>query len=140
MVQNDIKVIDLFKRYGAFVIDVIIASLIGYAAFIITLEVVYYNYPDVIESNFLIANHVYNFVVLLLIVCKDLVFRNASIGKKILKLKVVTDEGNIPSIKSMILRNLLFLIFPINGIVILSKGKKIEDILLHLNVVSYNCK
>lgn len=136
MVQNDIKVIDLFKRYGAFVIDVITASLIGYVAFIITLEVVYYNYPDIIENNFLLANYINNILVLILVICKDLVFRNASIGKKILKLKVVTDEGNKPSVKSMLIRNILFLIWPINGIVILSRGKKIEDTFLHLNVVT----
>ena len=67
---------------------------------------------------------------------KDLLYKNASVGKKILHLKVVTDDNKIPCRKTIILRNVLTFIWPVDFIVLLISGKKIEDWFFKTNVVS----
>ena len=47
------------------------------------------------------------FIVLLLIIFKDFVFRNASVGKKIMKLRIVDENWNIPSFKLMLKRGFM---------------------------------
>lgn len=45
---------------------------------------------------------------------KDMLFGNASIGKRIMRLKVINaDTGNSPSIISLIIRNITFYIPPV---------------------------
>ena len=47
------------------------------------------------------------FLLLLCITCKDFLFRNASLGKMILKLQIVDCDGEIPRVKAMLKRGLL---------------------------------
>ena len=46
-------------------------------------------------------------IVIVLISTKDLLFRNASVGKKIMGLVIVDDKRNIPNIKNMLKRGIL---------------------------------
>jgi uncharacterized RDD family membrane protein YckC len=45
-------------------------------------------------------------IFVLLYICRDLLFRNASFGKKIQGLIVVDKKGNVPSFKALVLRNI----------------------------------
>lgn len=68
---------------------------------------------------------------------KDLTFRNASIGKKLLNIKVVKagTEDNA-SVSSMILRNITFLIASIEIIVLfVNKKRRLGDLLAKTQVV-----
>lgn len=66
---------------------------------------------------------------ILLPLTRDLLFRNASIGKMIMGLRVVDPvSGNPPDVINLIKRNVTFYIFPIEAITFFANnGKKIGD-------------
>lgn len=61
---------------------------------------------------------------------KDLVFKNASIGKKIVKLAVYYEDGKVPS-KDMIVKRIVYSIFinlfPLSLLEIIFKNKTSSD-------------
>lgn len=68
---------------------------------------------------------------------KDIVCRNASIGKKIMKLKVVTKNNEIPPLKSLVLRNVILIFLSAIAIVQLNQSSShIGDDLTGTKVVS----
>lgn len=68
---------------------------------------------------------------------KDMLFGNASIGKRIMRLKVINaDTGNSPSIISLIIRNITFYIPPVELFSFLANnGMTIGDKISHTTVV-----
>ena len=72
----------------------------------------------------------------LLTLLKDVVFKNSSIGKKLLRLEILKDNGSKPSTIEVVLRNLFFPLWMIDGILILCNNKKIGDIIFKTKVVS----
>ena len=69
-----------------------------------------------------------------IIVLKDVV-NGRSIGKRIMKLKVISVSGGKPNIWRLILRNITFIIWPIEAILLLNNRKKIGDRIAKTDVV-----
>lgn len=122
-------------RFVAFIVDHFVACAISVILFFGLTFAVNFSVHNIYDS-------IYIFFVIyyILMVCKDLVFRNASIGKKILKLKIVNESNCMPNIAIVVLRNIFFLIWPIEVIVLLVKGKKIEDIIFKTKVIKVEKK
>ena len=66
---------------------------------------------------------------------KDLIFKNQSIGKKIMKLEIVNKENEKPNKLILICRNLTVFIWPLEIILLLIFNKRIGDILFNTQVV-----
>ncbi len=82
-------------------------------------------------------NSVTSFSMLLLIL-KDLPFKNASIGKRIMKIEIRKENNEVPSICQIILRNITIIIWPIECLLILLKKKRIGDIICNTKVIEKN--
>lgn len=73
-----------------------------------------------------------------LISTKDLIFKNASIGKKALNLKVVTNNNEVPKKSQLIIRNITLLIWPIDFLVLLITKRRIGEIITKTKVIEVN--
>lgn len=112
----DIKI----KRIAGFTIDLMIVGMIGFFLRLILFK------TGILSENML-------FIVLLIIfLTRDLWFSNGSIGKKLMKIKLVAANN---SIISKILRNITTLLWPLEGIVLLIYKKRIGDMLFRTDVV-----
>ncbi len=87
-----------FKRYVAFIIDWLI---IGIPVNI---------YLRLSDNEYAVLIGFFGWGLVLLI--KDLVFRNASIGKLIMNVRVVSEDGTHPSFKQILKRNITYIIPP----------------------------
>lgn len=74
-------------------------------------------------------------IILILFSIKDLIFKNQSIGKKIMKLEIVNKENEKPNKLILICRNLTLYIWPLEIILLLIFNKRIGDILFNTQVV-----
>lgn len=81
------------------------------------------------------AFNVYMFSVLIGMIIKDTVFKNASLGKKLLKIEIRFINNEIPSTISLIFRNFFLIIFPIEVLFIIINKNRIGDILFETEVV-----
>lgn len=63
------------------------------------------------------------------------VISGQSIGKRILKIKVVDLDGNTPKLFNLIIRNITILIWPIEAILVLLDKPRLGDILAKTKVV-----
>jgi len=72
----------------------------------------------------------------LLLLVKDITFKDASIGKRMLKLKIVRFDGTKVSTVDTIKRNLTILLLPIEIVLVLTKNKRIGDIIAKTSVIS----
>ena len=95
------------KQIIAFIIDYFIIALIMVACCVS-------NLPDWFwKIEFEVATvpvSFYSFGAILItipIFCRDLLFRNASLGKKIMRIKIVDFDGNMPKAKTVIKRGFL---------------------------------
>lgn len=75
-----------------------------------------------------------------LFLLKDLVFRNASIGKRALNLEILKSDNTVPSVSTLILRNIFVFLWPIDAILILANKRKIGDIIFKTKVVEKEYK
>lgn len=118
------------KRLAACYIDLLTCSFASIPFYII-LTMIGYNY-----QNNLIKISAF-FVPFILLIFKDLVFENRSLGKKIVKLEIITKELKKPNSKILILKNITLLLWPIEIIVMFlsRKGKRIGDYLFKTSVV-----
>lgn len=114
------------KRVLSIILDYIIILVLSSPFYYIFLKI-----NGSVES----AGNYYMYIVMIILVIKDLIFRNASIAKKIMKLEVRKEDGSIPSMLTLILRNLTFIIWPIEILLILLKKDRIGDKIFHTKVV-----
>ena len=77
---------------------------------------------------------------LFLFLLKDLVFRNASIGKRALNLEILKSDNTVPSVSTLILRNIFVFLWPIDAILILANKRKIGGIISKTKVVEKEYK
>lgn len=73
------------------------------------------------------------FIILFLL--KDLLFRNKSIGKKFLKLEIVTLEEKKPSIRILILRNIFLIMWPVDIFLWIIFNKRVGDFIFQTKVI-----
>lgn len=124
----------LIRRVIAFYIDMLVYGFVIIMVGVPLLMLFFQLFVgDIIRNVFVNVFYIIFFVIFSF---KDLLYKNASVGKKILHLKVVTDDNKIPCRKTIILRNVLTFIWPVDFIVLLISGKKIEDWVFKTNVVS----
>ena len=113
----------IFKRIVAFLIDVMFVALLSIVLGFVFSDN-YRQYPAYI-----------GFVVILI---RDLMTPSGSIGKKILKLRLVNQNKNEPNIGQKILRNITVFLWPIEGIVLLIAKKRIGDMIVRTDVITSN--
>ena len=123
------------KRIGAFVIDFIIIALIYDIPFFILVM-----FP-ILQGNALAGNAIMTrtfistFIAYILLVFKD-IFKDGSIGKKIMKLKIIDSETKEPApLGKRILRNVTWFLSWIEIIVYFVTYKRIGDRLAKTDVV-----
>ena len=121
------------KRADAAVVDwiIIIAVLFG------ALKIIFH---DAMPGSHFIHQLCWYAVATIVIGSKDLVFRNASIGKKIYGLHVVREFGRgMPTVKSMIMRNIpLDFLFPIELVKFMNGEERLGDEWAHTVVELVN--
>lgn len=70
-----------------------------------------------------------------LFVFRDVIFKGRSIAKRIFKLKIVDTRTNEPpSRQNLIVRNLFFFIYPIEGIMLIATNKTLGDMATYTTV------
>ena len=123
------------KRIGAFFIDFIIIAIIYEIPFFILVVLPMIqgnNNANVIIPRTLLCV----FFAFILFVFKD-IFKNGSLGKKIMKLKIIDSETKEnASLGKRILRNITWILSWIEFIVYLTSNKRIGDRLAKTDVVS----
>ena len=91
-----------------------------------------------VSVSFLDPTYVTLSVIAVLSLGKDIVFKNASVGKKLFGLYVIsTEDGGVPKIGRLILRNLpLGWIFPVEFIMVyFAKHRRLGDMWVKTEVV-----
>ena len=126
------------KRAIAFIIDWILIFIIGTGLLFIgpRFDMKYLLVPSTkMFSSYGVILGILSFIALPLL--KDLLFKNASLGKAIMRIVVVdTDSLKYPSVLHMILRNITFYLAPIEAIAFfVNKGKTIGDSISNTVVV-----
>lgn len=118
----------------------IIASTIDFIIYILICLILLSNYKDI--DLMYLPKKVYLIVTLcaILPLFKDIIFKNASIGKKIMKLEVLNKDYRKPTLIQLILRNITFIIWPIEIILVLTINKRIGDIIFKTEVYDKNRK
>ncbi len=129
------------RRCIAFWIDMFIITslamlITGIISYIISIFIHYSYRIDVFNVAIFYMMNVYMIIAFMLILFKDFTYKNASIGKKLLLLQVLKDNGEIPSKTALIFRNILSFLWPISLIMVLICDKRIEDFIFQTKVVS----
>ena len=77
---------------------------------------------------------------IILLLFKDLVLKNTSIGKRILKLEVVKTDGTKLMPTDIIKRNIPFIVLlPVEVFLLITNNKRIGDIWAKTSIVHNNC-
>lgn len=72
----------------------------------------------------------------LFLLCKDFVFKNASIGKRIFKFKVIKTDGTKLTIADVIKRNIpIIVLLPIEVFLLIIKNRRIGDVWAKTSIV-----
>ena len=120
------------RRIKALIIDISILLMVEILLVI--------SFMLVVPEDFLFFYYMTGSIVYGMFFCKDII-NGQSIGKKILKIQVVNNKGKVSSMQNLILRNVIALLQPIDAISIVTKGKRLGDVLCKTKVVStLNCK
>lgn len=116
------------KRLLAIIIDYYLILFLSSIPFIILIG----NTLKITTFSF----NIYISLVMTFLILKDLVFKNASIGKKIMKIEVLKSNNYKPDMLIIILRNSFLIFWPIEAILFFVKGKRLGDIFLNTKVVN----
>jgi len=113
------------KRYMAILIDAIGLVIITTSIFVIKNKLIFFN-DDILDT--LVLSHTLLFFNLLYMICKDFVFGNQSIGKKLMGIEIVCLDNTIPNKRTIFVRN-IFLFFNVFELIsLLIFGKRIGEI------------
>lgn len=83
---------------------------------------------------------VYLTISLLLLLFKDFMFKNTSIGKRIFKLKVAKTDGTNLMIVDVIKRNIpIIFLLPVEALLLIINNRRIGDIWAKTSIVYNNC-
>ena len=83
---------------------------------------------------------VYLIISLLLLLFKDFMFKNTSIGKRIFKLKVAKTDGTNLMIVDVIKRNIpIIILLPVEALLLIINNRRIGDIWAKTSIVYNNC-
>lgn len=83
---------------------------------------------------------VYLTISLFLLLFKDFMFKNTSIGKRIFKLKVAKTDGTNLMIVDVIKRNIpIIILLPVEALLLIINNRRIGDIWAKTSIVYNNC-
>ena len=121
------------KRIIAFLIDYSICCLIQ-GILMMTLIFNFILKKTASENNFIVSTLAITFISTLFLIFRDCLGKK-SIGKRIMKLKIINiKNGNSVGFARRVLRNITWLLGPIEIICFLSTGQRIGDILAKTTV------
>lgn len=115
------------KRIYAIIIDYLIILAICQIPLIIYTMLKDFNIFEALDSKITI--------VMILTIFKDLTFRNASIGKKIMKIEIRKRDNKVPTITTIIIRNITVAIWPLECILILMKKDRLGDLMCDTKII-----
>ncbi|MBE6788793.1 MAG: RDD family protein [Ruminococcaceae bacterium] len=117
----------IIKRLVAAAIDhYIICFISSFVVLIVTLG----------EMNISVLSVIaFLFSCLVLFVCKDILLGNASIGKRIMKLKIATDSNSKMGFITALKRTIPCILLPIELLLIITKNQRLGDIWAKTTVV-----
>jgi len=120
------------RRFKAFIIDITILGVLEIFVLVILMANV--------NESFLYIYGLTTAIIFSLFFCKDAI-NGQSIGKKILKLQIVTEKGKVASLRNIIVRNVIALLQPIDALYMINnKGKRLGDIICKTKVVKASKK
>lgn len=123
---------DKIKRILAAIIDIYIICFLS-SAFIGVFTLGEFNVTP-------ISIIMYLSIYLLLLLFKDFAFKEASIGKRIFKLKVVKTDGTNLMISDVIKRSIpIIIILPVEVLLLIIYNRRIGDIWAKTSIVYNNC-
>ena len=79
---------------------------------------------------------IYLLAFILLVMFQDYVFKNASVGKKLLNIKIVSEDNHPLTVLTMVKRNLPKVLIPVEIYMIFTQGQRLGDIWSRTTVVS----
>ncbi len=126
------------KRILGFFIDWMIFFMVATILLLFgqNFKIEYLLYPS-IKMFYVIGIVLYAIWFIVYPLFKDLIFKNASIGKKLFKLHIVDSKNEVPRKSKMILRNITFFIAPIEILLILlNNGIRLGDIIADTKVIA----
>ncbi len=123
---------NILRRIVAFLIDFFIIMFVS--SFLSTLIFLIFLIFTEQKSELLILSS-YILIGYILLLTKDLIFKNASIGKKILRIQILTDNNEMPKKTIIVFRNVLIFLWPISTALLIICNKKIEDFIFKTKVV-----
>jgi uncharacterized RDD family membrane protein YckC len=116
------------NRFKAFIIDISILGILG--IFILVIFMININKHFLYIYGLMIA------IIYSLFFCKDII-NGQSIGKRILKLQIVSENGKPASLKNVIIRNVIALLQPIDALYMINnRGNRLGDIICKTKIVN----
>lgn len=118
------------KRFNAFLIDI---SILGVLELFLLITLMLN-----INKSFLCIHSITTVIILCLFFCKDII-NGQSVGKRIQKIRVVTQNGGAVSLQNIIARNVTALLQPIDVLYMINNdGKRLGDIICKTKVVDFS--
>ena len=118
--------INIKRIIAGFIDFLIVCFIITLISNIIISQALYMSY-----NSYLICFILGSFLLLL----KDKVFRSSSIGKKLVKIKVITTHKTKLSFITCLKRNFTLFIWPVELLLVITKNKRLGDIWAKTEVV-----
>lgn len=127
------------KRLIAIFIDYYVILFVGFLlAFIVVTTGQALNISNIEFSIDLIINRITMPISIIGLLLKDLIFKNKSLGKKIMKIEVKKKNGQLPTSMELVLRNIFYIIWPIEFVILIICNQRIGDIILNTSVCNIN--
>lgn len=121
------------KRFLAFIIDMILFMVLYMVINIIPFYDDYILTSSNLNKQYYIIYLLCCLILYAAFICKD-AKGGQSIGKRIMKIRVVDKNKNVPNILKLIVRNITIFIWPVEAILVLLNKKKIGDRLTKTDV------
>jgi len=121
------------KRFSALCVDYTISLIVGLSLYVVIALI----FPI---HNLLLTIILRNFLVAIILICKDICFNKDSLGKQLYKLEIVTFDNKRPTKSVKVLRNMTIIIWPIELILLILFQQRLGDILCKTKVVEIQNK
>lgn len=102
-------------------------------AFLIDFSIVCFLYAIVSFATPL--HDMFLMIIFLLLLFKDIIFKNASIGKKIMNIEIRRYNNKLPNLTTIILRNAFLILWPIEILIFLIYNKSIGDMIFGTRII-----
>ncbi len=123
-----------FRRIIAWIVDWVLLGIPYLVYTAIFMDV--FNRPSIHNIGYILIFMLLVFLYPITFVFRDVIFHDRSVGKRIFGLYVIDKNTYQPaSVKQRIIRNLLFFIYPVDGIVLIATKESIGDKIVNTVVI-----